>query len=369
MYDRAGFEFDLVTQRFLRARWETPPGKEVLERIAKGNGSSIRGILDPYVLKHPESLDPYGHPYYPPDAMEGHDTFWVLTQDDLRGARFIREDFAGGNGFAKKSLSYCWFAHCNFKDANLEGTQLTKANFEDCDLTSVSLAYADGFDTKFQRCSMRDACMVGGGFIETDFSGSDLRKAYWEDAVLEDLKVDYRTLFDENLTCEWGSRKLPDAQRPDILRRIRRAFAAEEIWDVADRFFYRERVERRRHLIAPRIKGQPLLALRWLGDWISGAVAGYGTKPARIVVAALVLSLAFAWAYLTLGVPEPARDGADQLLQALYLSLTTFATLGYGDVTYPATRPWPRLLTTAEGWAGGIMLALFVAALARKAFR
>ena len=62
--NRDGFEFDLVTQRFLRNRWETEVGQLVLKEIVEGikSGTDVRGILDDYVLFHPDNSDPYGHP-------------------------------------------------------------------------------------------------------------------------------------------------------------------------------------------------------------------------------------------------------------------------------------------------------------------
>src|SRR5215467_1706141 len=105
MRDKEGFRFDLITQRFLEQRWDTPLGSKVLDEVSEGIQESveIRGILDRYVLKHPENSDPYGHPYYPPDAMK-HGQFWVLTQDDLRGATFRGKDFTNTASLEVKAL-------------------------------------------------------------------------------------------------------------------------------------------------------------------------------------------------------------------------------------------------------------------------
>ena len=71
----------------------------------------------------------------------------------------------------------------------------------------------------------------------------------------------------------------------------------------------------------------------------------------------------FAAAYYTAGTPHGGVS------EALYLSFTTFATLGYGDVVYGPEHPGMRFVTTAEAWSGAAFLSAFVAALARKAFR
>lgn len=70
--DRERYKFDLLTQRFLEQRWETAIGQKVRDEVLSGlkNSVEVRAILDPYVLDHPENVEPYGHPYYPKDAME-----------------------------------------------------------------------------------------------------------------------------------------------------------------------------------------------------------------------------------------------------------------------------------------------------------
>jgi uncharacterized protein YjbI with pentapeptide repeats len=372
MRDRAGYQFDLFTQSFLKGRWDTPVGQAVRDEIIQGIKSSveIRAILDPYVLEHPLNRDPYGHPYYPPDAIAA-DSFWVLTQDDLRGISFFGDDFSGGLSLGKKSLSYASFYGCNLHLVDLERTDLSYARFEECDLTEAWLVASGGFSIKFLASNLRGACFWESGFIDCDFSGSDLRGVYFESCLLEDLTVNYQTQFDQDLRAAWRSRKLPPAQRPDLFRAIRIAYERQQVWHLADRFFYQERIEQRKHItwpLAKQSKDLQSMAL-WLGDWLSAVVSGYGTKPFRVILVGVLLSVVFAGLYCLLGVPSPHENLGTEILQALYFSLTTFVTLGYGDITYNADHPFMRLLSTVEAWNGAIVLALFVTALARKVFR
>jgi hypothetical protein len=372
MRDKEGFRFDLITQRFLKGRWETALGRRVLKDVIEGIKASveIRAILDDYVLDHPANSHPYGYPYYPPDAMMSKE-FWVLTQDDLRGAMFIGEDFMGTPSLEVKALSYASFYECNLSHANLERTDLSYARLEHCDLTGACLAAAGGFEVQFLTCQLRNACFWQSGFLESNFSGSDLRGAYFEDACLDNLIVNYQTRFDEHLAGAWRTRSLPPAQRPDLLRAIRIGFERQQVWNIADRFLYRERVEQRKHISWPILKEtRDLSALAtWLRERLSAAISGHGTKPFRVVVCGIILSIIFAGIYLWCGVPGSREGGTEDFLKALYFSLTTFATLGYGDVTYEASRPIMRLLSSLEAWTGVIVLALFVTALARKVFR
>jgi len=119
MYEREGFKFDLLTQRFIENRWNTEIGRKVLEEVIWGlqNSVMIRAILDDYVLDHPENVEPYSHPIYPEDAMK-KDSFWVLTVDDLRGIHISSEDFTDSPSFEKRSLSYARFYNCKFNNAD-----------------------------------------------------------------------------------------------------------------------------------------------------------------------------------------------------------------------------------------------------------
>jgi hypothetical protein len=56
-------------------------------------------------------------------------------------------------------------------------------------------------------------------------------------------------------------------------------------------------------------------------------------------------------------------------MSAMYFSFTTFATLGYGDLSYGPSHPWMRFLSTSEAWVGAVIIALFVAVMARKMLR
>ncbi len=67
---------------------------------------------------------------------------------------------------------------------------------------------------------------------------------------------------------------------------------------------------------------------------------------------------AFLWALLFMALP--AQGGLDSLREALYFSMVTFTTLGYGDITLNAD--W-RLLAGVEGMVGIVVFGLTTALL------
>jgi hypothetical protein len=366
--NRAGFEFDIVTQRFIENRWETDLGKKVYNGVIEGikRGADVRSVLDPYVLDHPENSDPYGHPYYPVAAMK-EGSFWVLTQDDLRGIHLYNEVFSENAWLGTKSLNYARFYNCHFRDANFERTSLTRTTFEKCNLENAVFAMAGGYNTNFINCVLKDACFFDASLIETDFSGSDLSGVYLENANLEMIKVNYNTKLDFSLTKIWKTRMLPSDQEPEILKAIRISYASSELWNIADKYLYMEMVANRKYILWPKaIADKNALSLTtWFKDYLWDFTAGYGVRPTRIWLVGLVISLFFSVVYFLAGNPG-SNNG---FTSSLYFSFTTFATLGYGDLTYPDSRWLMRLISTAEAWTGAVLISMFVAVMSRKVLR
>ncbi|MFT6247226.1 MAG: hypothetical protein ACJAVU_003406 [Cognaticolwellia sp.] len=366
--DTEGFTFDLVTQRFLKNRWETELGKKVLEEVIDGvkNGVEVRAILDPYVLEHSENKDPYGHPFYPPSEMEEND-FWVLTQDDLRGIHIYNESFPQNSSLTKKSLNYSRFYNCDFQNSNLERTELSMATFEKCNLKGVILAGSGGFGTRFIDSNLTEACLLDFGLINGDFSGSDLSNMYLESTTLENIKVNYMTVTDGSFGKNWRKRKQLGKELPEYLKSFRVAFQNANLWHRVDYFLNLERTENRKHILYKKMCLDKTITAttEWFSDLLWGATTGYGTKPFRLVILSIIVAFLYATIFQFAG--NPASDGS--FATSVYFSFTTFSTLGYGDLSYRNTRWIMRLLSSSEALVGATLIATFVAVLSRKVIR
>lgn len=378
--EKDGFKFDFETQRFLRNRWDTELGQMVKKEIINGikNRVELRAILDDYVLKHHENIDPYAYPIYPKSEMaEG--AFWALTHDDLRGIYISSEDFSSSPCLEKKDLAYSYFHNCNFSNADLQQTDLSYARLEECNMEGSMLAGSGGFNIELIKCNFIGACLWKSGFRESNFSGSDFSGAYFEDTLFEDIRVNYKTKFDLKLADFWiipnsknkNTRNMPKDQKPDILRAIRIAYEKAELWGLMDAFLFEEKVAQRKYILWPLLKVDKSKAnfLNWFGSFLSELLSGYSTKPANVIVMALFLAVGFAGLYLFLGTPNHNNISVPAILESLYFSFTTYATLGYGDIFYSVFHPFLRLLSTIEAWVGAVTISLFVVVLSRKIFR
>ncbi len=370
--DRDGHKFDLETQRFLFNRWQTETGRLVRDQLidAIANSADLRAILEPHVLQHPDNTDSYSHPIYPKSEMTA-DRFWVLNSDDLRGLHLVNQNFETTTSLQNKLLSYCHFYNCNLSYAQLECCELSYARFKSCDLHSACMAQSGGFSTSILDCTLEEACLWDCGFIDADFMDSNFSGAYLEGAYLQDIQVNYRTQFDRILRDNWQHRKMPDSERPDILRAIRIAYQKAELWTSMDAFLYQEKKAQRKYIAWPLLQEHRDVSYlgRWLFSWFAACISGYSTKPMRVIVFAAATAMVFALLYFFAGSPSYGDLTGAAFFESLYFSFTTFATLGYGDVSYAADRPFLRIVSTLEAWMGAIFLSLYVVVLSRKALR
>ena len=107
---------------------------------------------------------------------------------------------------------------------------------------------------------------------------------------------------------------------------------------------------------------------RLLVDW----TCGYGEQWWKVIPAALVVIGIFSLFYLSSGAIIFSQGNEAMRLRgpldALYFSVVTFTTLGYGD-WHPDPNHWIRYVAMTEAFTGAFMMALFVLCFARKWMR
>lgn len=366
--NKDGFYFDFETQRFLVNRWETELGKKVRDDIIKGikDSDDLRWILDDYVLNTNDNFVPYSYPIYPKDKMK-EEAFWVLTQDDLRGIHLYNEDFSDSKSLGKKQLTYSMFYNCNLSNVNMDRADISGSRIEKCNLANAYLSNAGGYNVKIIDSNLNSALMYNSGFLDCDFSGTNLTNAYFEDTLFENIKVNYLTKFDYKIRENWEHRDIKKNKIADILRAIRISYEKAELWDEADKYMHEEKKSFRKYILWERFRKYKTTInfSKWLKSIISGGFSGYSTMPHRIIYTAIVISILYAVIYKING----SFIKETNFLEAIYFSFTTFATLGYGDISFPPNQPYMRILSTSEAWVGAIVISLFVTTLAKKLLR
>lgn len=262
--------------------------------------------------------------------------------------------------------------------ANLKGVNLVRHGGGDgyilqhCDLYRADIRSAHLFNLDLSNSSL----------MKANFSGSNLNCANLRNTDLLGVNMEYCKL--DNI--QWSRRALQEKQAKkskqdrtqqidyyeqaeEVYRNLRRIMETQGLFENAGHFFKREMVMRRYQL--PRMS---------MGRWISKLVdlfCGYGEEPARVVLFSLILVVAFSIIYSFLGITDGEKlyattlsssptEFLENLSHALYFSVVTFTTVGYGDLTPVGIT---RLFAAIEAFLGSFTLALFVVVFVKKMTR
>ncbi|MBW8015434.1 MAG: potassium channel family protein [Planctomycetes bacterium] len=118
--------------------------------------------------------------------------------------------------------------------------------------------------------------------------------------------------------------------------------------------------------------GRMIKGVRLLPELIFGRfLFGYGERPVRVLVASMIIITVCAVFYSFVPGSLSGREGqflvADMsFLDSLYFSVTTFTTLGFGDVFPSQGHSLARVVAMFEAISGACLTALFVVCLAKR---
>ena len=269
---------------------------------------------------------------------------------------------------------------------SMEGYELGQADLHDvylieADLTHANLSRADLseghlFGIKLKGARLFKSNLANANLKQGDLEGSDLLGANLDGADLERASFGPRSLLRnhqeaENLVAHGdhiGARaKYLEAE--EIYRSIRKAYESAGTTDVAGDFFYWEMVTKRKQLAK----------FSFIRFWskLVDILCGYGELPYRVIGSALTFIFVNAFAFCLLGMQHGDKVYAFSLSAgfwedlatfgyALYFSVVTFTTLGYGDFSPIG---WARPFAAIEAMGGVFMSSLFMLTFIRKMTR
>lgn len=275
----------------------------------------------------------------------------------LEGAVFEQADLQNAC-FAGASMNRTRFWHANARNANfsrtsLVDTELGVANFENCDFCEAVLVDADFTpsqlngakftNTNLTGCSMR-ACAVDGS---TRFWNCRINR-YSKKARFTDLTG----ILLENLIIDPSIKQLLEYN----IRRMN--------WEAWYKYKNWQESKDERHIVDQKLRW--FIRLFW-------SFSDYGRSTGR--VAAWFFGLAFAFAgiyYLSALVNPPGIvsnliEGMEGLVpywlvpfRAIYFSIVTMTTLGFGDMHANSQNIWGHILLTIQVILGYVLLGALV---------
>ncbi|MAC45790.1 MAG: potassium transporter Kef [Oceanospirillum sp.] len=269
----------------------------------------------------------------------------------------------------------------------MQGVSLRRTDLSDINLVNhgckqgYDLSYSDFYRANMQKAHLFNANLQHASLMKADLRGANLHCANLEDANLLGTRLEDARL--DNI--QWGhyvlqekmahaSKDLADRQdyleqAEEVYRNLRRVLEHEGLFEQAGYFFRREMVMRRLQM--------PYYSMSRFVSRTVDLFCGYGERPLRIIFFSVFLILAFAVAYFLNGVNDggnlvkfssdlPVLQNIENFLNALYFSVVTFTTLGFGDIT---PNGWSRLFAGGEAFIGSFTLALFVVVFVKKMTR
>jgi hypothetical protein len=234
-------------------------------------------------------------------------------------------------------IKYSMLERVNLRNAKLQQVDFTGTSFVNCDLSQAELSGCCLWYTRFDRCMLN------------------------YDSMLANLPNEY------NLQTH-------------VLRSLRLNASSEGDTRQANRLLLLELDSERRNLYQcfmhtssyyrDRYKGveRALAFVHWLEHWAQRLAWGYGLRlknlSVNIAILILVISLVIYSSGSTYNVGETDSARALNFSEAIYVTIITFCTVGFGDITPAALGG--RVIASLTAVFGVIAWGFFVAAIYRR---
>ena len=305
---------------------------------------------------------------------EGHTGEEILLQGanlkgaNLQGASLLRADLQGAN-LEKANLQEALLAHACLQGASIRGANLREAivvhaNLKEADLLGADLQKAGLARANLQKAGLRYAKLQEAILAHADLQKTELLGRCLQGANLRMAIVDGSTLiepsefdrFTDFTGVGLGSARMEPGIRQLLEYNIRRLgwerwYGGEggKSWEI-----------RVRKLVTSPVRG-----FWWVSD--------YGLSTWRIVGTFFAFTFAFALVYYACalvaapGVVNSLLEGKEGPVaswlvpwRALYFSIVTMTTLGFGDMHANSQSFWGHLLLTLQVLLGYVLLAALV---------
>lgn len=233
----------------------------------------------------------------------------------------------------------------------------TDCHFEDCDFSNSSLAYSIFSRCSFLNCMFINARLTGTSFNEckierVDFSGAAMNNLrIWQKNYLSDIRISAATnipfpLIEEcELSYELATRNyrlLADWCSSSGLRlkRSQASFRSQYCLSMS----------------------YPL-GIKRASLFLYRVFTGYNERPLRFFLWFVIINMAFSWIYIS-HIKLPSEVFASPL-DALYYSIVTSTTLGYGDISLRGSTAG-QMLSALHALIGVVCISYWTALIVRR---
>lgn len=294
----------------------------------------------------------------------------------LKNAHLFRANFNGSilarANMQNAYLGYAAFNPLNSETASLQGVDLRGANLHDAEFRNADLTGAQFQETKFQATTptpeIQDKLLeiLPARLERTDFRKANLFRADFTGCYFYSTKLEGAFIRGADITTnthlgqvDWGDFIIGEEAKPEELHFAEYRYRYLKMWytnagyyDIAAKFYYREKETRRKALKLLSKSWNHRLALEFMR-----VLFGYGEHWERIVVCSVGIIFGLAIVYRFSGVT---------IEYALYYSAVSFSALGYGSWVQTPASDWVQTVGAIESLLGVLMMALLLVTFVRK---
>jgi uncharacterized protein YjbI with pentapeptide repeats len=264
--------------------------------------------------------------------------------------------------------------NANLENANLFGADLSNSNLmiANCNLaklghanlSNANLSGTDFRQTNLSKANLKGARLIGADLTSARLSHANLNKANLTQAILERTNLIKSNLIDTNL----NGANLKEADFREVSIGRNTVFGNVILSDIKWSTGYKQLAEQNNRRANWRgwYKTHNLLQYPTRIFW---SLSDYGTSTRRIIITSCLLSLSFAFIYLIghycgiemlTGFNTNEQSLGLNLTRAIYFSIVTMTTLGFGDIHANPDGYCGHILLTAQVILGYVILGALI---------
>lgn len=293
---------------------------------------------------------------------------------NLQNANFSRANLQNIK-LASANLEKAYFGGANLKNAILRGSilkgaYLRGAILEDATLHKSCLQNADMIGANLQNAKLWSSILQGAKLQRANLKNAEFNeKTILHDVNWYQCKIDNSTLrlADNQLDKKVIQEKNNDySKAKEVYRNLKNYFRQEGMYNISGEYYYREK------LMETKCSWRDKKLINWISNIILYLLAGYGERPLRVLIwwAGIIFGYAVIYYFyngIYIRIANNIASYNPKFLEALYFSIVTFTTLGFGDL---APKPgFFQLFASFEALLGAIFMAMFIFVFARKMIR
>lgn len=295
----------------------------------------------------------------------------------------------------------------NLNDRNLDFTNLDFLEIEGkhswnrevqifyCHCANISIRNVVANFTKFYNCSFQNLKSEASRLYWVEFYHCDIFKAYFENSSISNMIIEncsannfsFNRVEVENIYYTPPKKEFHSGLThtyetvADNYKRFRILYQSNGLRQEASDAYYKERLYELKYSWRSSeflksfsylwkkniqygieaIKYNFKKVLKNVSDIVSYGIWGFGEKPIRIITTTVIILTTYTVVYYFSDIDKLRHDA----INSFYLSIVTFTTLGFGDITPLGSNEY-KLIVGSEALLGAFCMGLLVAGFANK---